>query len=61
VNKVIVKFKGRVIFRQYILKARNHFNIKIYKLHDESGYTYNVRVYLGKDQGRIKSIGAPRQ
>jgi len=49
VDEVIVKFKGRVIFRQYIPKKRKHFGIKIYKLCDESGYTYDMRVYLGKD------------
>jgi len=49
VDKVIVKFKGRVIFRQYIPKKRKCFGIKIYKLCDKSGYTYNMRVYLGRD------------
>jgi len=48
VDKVIVKFNGRVIFRQYIPKKRKDFSIKIYKLCDESGYTYDVRVYLGR-------------
>ena len=49
VDEVMVKFKGRVIFRQYIPKKRKRFGIKIYKLCDESGYTYDMRVYLGKD------------
>jgi hypothetical protein len=49
VDEVIVKFKGRVLFRQYILKKRKRFGVKIYKLCDDSGYTYNTRVYLGKD------------
>ena len=48
-DEVIVKFKGRVIFRQYIPKKRKRFSIKIYKLCDESRYTYDMRVYLGKD------------
>jgi len=39
VDQVIVKFQGRVIFRQYIPKKRKSFGIKIYKLCDESGYT----------------------
>ena len=49
VDEVIVKFQGRVIFRQYIPKKRKHFGIKIYKLCDESGYTYDMKVYLGRD------------
>ena len=48
-DEVIVKFQGRVIFRQYIPKKRKCFGIKIYKLCDESGYTYDMKVYLGRD------------
>jgi len=35
VDEVIVKYRGRVIFRQYIPKKRKRFGIKIYKLCDE--------------------------
>ena len=49
VDEVTVKFNGRVIFRQYNLKKRKHFSINIYKLCDESGYKYDIRVYLGID------------
>jgi len=49
VDEVIVKYGGRVIFRQYIPKKRKRFSIKIYKLCDEAGYTCAMWVYLGKD------------
>jgi len=49
VEERIVKFKGGVIFRQYIPKKRKRFGIKIYKLCDESGYMYEMRVYWGRD------------
>jgi hypothetical protein len=49
VDEVIVKFKGRVIFKQYIPKEHKCFGIKIYKLCDTAGYTYDMKVYLGKD------------
>jgi hypothetical protein len=48
VDEITVDFKGRVIFRQYISKKRS-FGIKIYKLCNKSGYTYDMRVYLSKD------------
>ena len=48
VDEVIVKFKGRVIFRQYIPKKRKCFSIKIYRLCNESGYTYDISLYLGR-------------
>ena len=52
VDEVIVKFKGRVIFRQYIPKKHKRVGIKIYKMCDETGYTYDMRVYLGRDRQR---------
>jgi hypothetical protein len=42
-----IKFKGKVILRQYIPKER--YGIKIHKLCDDSEYTYITRVYFGKD------------
>ena len=47
-----MKFKGRVIFKQYIPKKRKRFGIKLYKLCDSNGYTYDIGVYLGKDRQR---------
>jgi hypothetical protein len=49
VDKVIVKFKGWVIFRQYIPKKHKHFSIKIYELSDMTGYTCEIRVHFGKN------------
>ena len=48
VDEVIVKFKGRVIFRQCIPKKHKRFGIKIYN----TGYTYDMTVYLGRDRQR---------
>src|SRR5215469_353912 len=50
IDEVIVKYKGRVIFRQYIPKKQEHFGIKIYKLCDDTGYIYDMTVYLGRDK-----------
>jgi hypothetical protein len=50
VDEVIVKFKGKVVIRQYIEKKHMGFGIKIYKPCDRSGYTYDLRVYLGKER-----------
>jgi len=49
VDEIIVKFQGRVIFRQYIPNKRKPFGIKIYKLCDKSGYTCDFKVYLDSD------------
>ena len=47
VDEVIVLYKGRVVFWQYIPKKHKRFGIKIYKLCDSLGYTYDMSVYLG--------------
>jgi len=50
IDEVIVSFKGRVSFTQYIHKKCKHFGIKIFKLCDSTGYNYNMKVYVGKDR-----------
>ena len=50
IDEVIVLFKRRVIFRQYIPKKHKRFGIKIYKLCDALGYIYDMSVYLGKQR-----------
>jgi hypothetical protein len=52
IDEVIVLFNGRVAFKQYIPKKHKRFGIKIYKLCDMTGYTYDMEVYLGKDRKR---------
>jgi hypothetical protein len=42
-------FRETMIFRQYIPKKHEHFGIKMYRLCDSAGYTYDMKVYLGKD------------
>ena len=41
------------MFEQYIPKKHKGFGIKLYKLCDSKGYTYNMTVYLGKDRKHV--------
>ena len=50
VDEIIVLFKGRVIFKQYIPKKYKRFGIQLYKLYDSKGYTYNTMVHLPNDR-----------
>ena len=50
VDEVIVKFKGRVAFRQYIPMKRKQWGIKVYTTADKKGYTYDIRVYTVNDK-----------
>jgi hypothetical protein len=49
-DEVIVLFKRRVIFKPYIPKQHRCFGITVFKLWDLTRYTYDIKVYLGKDQ-----------
>jgi hypothetical protein len=48
VDEVIVKYKGRVGFWQYIPKKRKQFGIKLCKLCDSKGCTCDEVAYHGK-------------
>jgi hypothetical protein len=61
VDEVIVLFKGRVVFKHYIPKKHKCFGIKIYKLWDFKGYTYDMRVYLWKDRTYTTVAGLMRK
>jgi hypothetical protein len=37
-------------FEQYVPKKHKCFGIKIYKLCNMTEYTYNMRIYLGKEK-----------
>jgi hypothetical protein len=50
VEEVIVLYKGRVVFRQYIPKKHIRFGIRIYNLCDFVSYTYDTSMYLGKQR-----------
>jgi hypothetical protein len=56
VDKVIVKFKGRVVCKQFIpppKKKRKHFSTKMFiKLRDSTGFTYDMNVYPSKHKER---------
>jgi hypothetical protein len=48
VGNIIKKFRGEIVFQQYIQKKtkKQIFLIQIYKHSKESGYMYNISVYL---------------
>ena len=50
VDEVVVLFKGRVVFRHCMPNKGKGFGMKIYKLCDSNGYTYDLKVDLRKDR-----------
>jgi hypothetical protein len=52
IDEVIISFKVRVSFKQYIQKKCKHFGIKSFQLCELTGYTYDMNIYVGKDRQR---------
>lgn len=50
VDETLVPFRGRLAFVQYIKNKRHKFGVKLYKLCLEGGYTYDLKIYCGKDK-----------
>jgi hypothetical protein len=44
-DEVIVKFKDRLVFQQYIPKKHTRSGIKLYKFCDANGYMHDMAVY----------------
>lgn len=56
IDETLVPYRGRLSFKQYIPNKRHRFGIKLYKLCLQGGYTYNLKVYCGKDKTGNKNI-----
>ncbi|CAH1980597.1 unnamed protein product [Acanthoscelides obtectus] len=53
IDESLIPFRGRLIMQQYIRNKRHKYGIKVFKLCSKGGYTYNFKIYAGKnlDQG----------
>ena len=58
VDESMIKFKGRSCMKQYLPMKPTKRGFKVWMLADSAnGYVYNFRIYTGKDQSRITSLG----
>ncbi|XP_012634083.1 zinc finger MYM-type protein 2 isoform X3 [Microcebus murinus] len=49
IEETMVPFHGRLSFIQYVKNKCHKFGIKLFKLCLKDGYTWNVRIYCGKE------------
>ena len=50
IDESMVPFRGRLKFRQYLPGKSHKYGVKLFKVCDPSAYTYNVKVYAGKEE-----------
>lgn len=58
IDESLIKFMGRLSFKQYIKNKRNKFGIKLFKLCIHSCYTLAVKVYCGKEENPNFNVGS---
>ncbi|KAJ8930175.1 hypothetical protein NQ314_017039 [Rhamnusium bicolor] len=54
IDESMVPFRGRLIIKQYIPNKSSKYGVKIFKICDEKGYTYDSIMYKGKSETRSK-------
>ena len=53
-DEVMIKFKGRLGFKQYMKDKSTKWGIKVFVLNDaRNGYVYRLQVYTSKNQVMI--------
>jgi len=57
IDESLVKFMGRLSFKQYIKNKRDRFGIKEFKLCIPPCYTIALKVYAGKEASIEESVG----
>ena len=56
IDESMVPFRGRLKFRQYIPGKAHKYGVKLFKVCDSVGYTYNVKVYAGKEDRQYEDV-----
>lgn len=51
VDETMLPYRGRLSIKQYIKSKRHKYGIKLFKLCSGAGYTYNIKIYAGKENG----------
>lgn len=56
IDETLVPFRGRLSFLQFIKNKRHKFGIKLFKLCVDGGYTYDFRIYCGKEKSGTENV-----
>ncbi|KAJ8912470.1 hypothetical protein NQ315_014570 [Exocentrus adspersus] len=52
IDESIIPFQGRLLLKQYIPQKTHKYGVKLFKLCCDNGYTWNIRIYAGKEQNQ---------
>ena len=57
IDKTLILWRGRLIFRQYIPNKAHRYGIKMFKLCSFDGYSWGFLIYAGKSATGQREIG----
>lgn len=55
IDETMIPFRGRLSFRQYIPSKSARYGVKLFKICDNIGYTYDLIIYSGKNTTPINN------
>ncbi|KAL4091617.1 hypothetical protein QTP88_026276 [Uroleucon formosanum] len=58
IDESLIKFMGRLSFKQYIRNKKSRFGIKLFKLCISPCYTLAIKVYAGKEANAELNVGS---
>lgn len=58
IDESLIKFMGRLSFKQYIKNKKSRFGIKLFKLCISPCYTLAIKVYAGKEANAELNVGS---
>jgi Transposase IS4 len=53
VDESMIPFRGRLLFKQYLPGKAHKYGVKVFKLCDKNGYTFNAAIYTGKTDAKL--------
>lgn len=56
IDESLIPFRGRLVFKQYIPLKSHKYGVKVFKLCSAQGYTWNLKVYCGKEKDAGASV-----
>ncbi|XP_018572737.1 piggyBac transposable element-derived protein 4-like [Anoplophora glabripennis] len=56
IDESLIPFRGRLVFKQYIPLKTHKYGVKLFKLCSGEGYTWNLKLYCGKEQDASASV-----
>lgn len=61
IDKSLVPFKGRLLFKQYLPKKSHKYGVKLFKICDPTGYTYRIMTTWVEERDAMKGYPLPSQ